>query len=79
MALLEFSMIRLRTDRYKDAGAGAGALGVILDAYGDDAYEVEFSHPDGTTYAWFAVEQDEVEPAPEPAVAGPSVARTDRS
>jgi hypothetical protein len=39
----------------------ASSIGRILEVYDDDAYEVEFSRPDGTTIAWFAVPQDEVE------------------
>ncbi len=37
-------------------------LGTILDVYGAEAYEVEFSREDGSTIAWFAVKQDEVKP-----------------
>jgi hypothetical protein len=62
MALESLTVVRLLTDRYRDQGAPEGAIGVILDVY-DDAYEVEFSRPDGTTIAWFAVDKDEVEPA----------------
>lgn len=61
MPLTSLSLVRLLTDRYLDRGMCAGAIGVILDVY-DDAYEVEFSREDGTTIAWFAVSQDEVEP-----------------
>lgn len=39
-----------------------GAVGVILEVYGDEAYEVEFSRSDGTTIAWFSVLQSEVKP-----------------
>ena len=78
MSLPPFSMIRLRTDRYRSRGVTPGALGVILDVYGDEAYEVEFTNPDGTSYAWFAVAQDEVEPALEPAVAAAAPIRSDR-
>ena len=71
MPLESLSLVRLLTDRYRSEGVPAGAVGVVLDVY-DDAYEVEFSGEDGTTIAWFAVQQDEVEPhgatgAPSPA------------
>ncbi len=57
------AIIRLLTDRYKkEHGVGQGEIGVTLDVYGDEAYEVEFSRDDGTTIAWFTVKQDEVEP-----------------
>jgi Domain of unknown function (DUF4926) len=61
MALPQFSAVRLLTDHYRAEGVPVGAVGRILDVYGDEAYEVEFSEPDGTTIAWFAVPQDEVE------------------
>lgn len=61
MTLDTLAVVRLLTDRYQDKGVAAGAVGVVLDVY-DDAYEVEFSRADGSTIAWFAVGQDEVEP-----------------
>lgn len=60
--LEQYSLIQLVTDRYKDRGVTVGAIGVILEVYGDEAYEVEFSHEDGTTIAWFAVQRSEVKP-----------------
>lgn len=64
MPLPEFSPIRLTTDRFLSKGVGLGAIGFILDVY-NDGYEVEFSRPDGTTIAWFAVKPEDIEPAPE--------------
>jgi hypothetical protein len=64
MRLPEFSPVRLTTDCYVNKGVGRGAIGIILDVY-DDGYEVEFSRPDGTTIAWFAVRPEDVELAPE--------------
>jgi len=61
MVLECYSIVRLLTNRYQDRGVSAGAIGVILEIYDDEAYEVEFSREDGTTIAWFAVQQDEVE------------------
>ncbi len=61
MAFENLSPVRLLTDQYRAQGLVAGAVGVIVEVY-DDAYEVEFSRPDGVTIAWFAVNQDEVEP-----------------
>ena len=71
MPLDSLSLVRLVTDRYRDRGVAAGAIGVVLDVY-DDAYEVEFSREDGTTIAWFAVQPDEVEPLVEAAAAPPA-------
>lgn len=67
MALECYSSVQLLTDRYRDRGVSTGAVGTILDVYGDEAYEVEFSRHDGTTIAWFAVKQDEVKPYARPA------------
>ncbi len=64
MSLPEFSPVRLTTDRYRSKGVGRGAVGFILDVY-ENGYEVEFSRPDGTTIAWFAVKPEDVEEAPE--------------
>ena len=60
MALEPYTTVRLLTNRYQDRNVSAGDIGVILEVYDDEAYEVEFSGKDGTTIAWFAVQQDEV-------------------
>ncbi|MCY7272253.1 MAG: DUF4926 domain-containing protein [Phormidesmis sp. CAN_BIN44] len=62
MTLEPYALVKLLTDHYQDRGVIAGAIGTILEVYGDEAYEVEFSHDDGTTIAWFAVLQTEVKP-----------------
>lgn len=62
MQLEQYSVIQLITDRYQDRRVSAGAIGIILEVYGDEAYEVEFSREDGTTIAWFAVQLSEVKP-----------------
>lgn len=61
--LAQFAVVRLLTDRYRERGLENGALGTILEVY-EDAYEVEFSQPDGITIDWFPVRMDEVELAP---------------
>lgn len=58
--LAQYGVVRLVTDRYRDRGVEKGALGAILEVY-DDAYEVEFSRPDGITIDWFPVRPDEIE------------------
>jgi uncharacterized protein DUF4926 len=60
MPLPQFALVKLLGDDFRDRGVRAGDTGVILDVYGDKAYEVEFSRDDGTTIAWFAVPQDQV-------------------
>jgi len=62
MALEQYTVVQLLTNHYQNRGVCAGAIGVILEVYGDGAYEVEFSREDGTTIAWFAVQQNEVQP-----------------
>lgn len=64
MSLPEFSAVRLRSDRFASEGVHAGAVGFILDVYGD-GYDVEFSRPDGTTIALLFLEPEDIEPAPE--------------
>ena len=56
--------VRLLSDDYRREGVGFGAIGVVIEDYGD-AYEVEFSREDGSTIAWFAVRPDEIEPVQE--------------
>lgn len=60
MTLPLLGTVRLTTDRYADRGVGFGAMGIIVLIH-DSAYEVEFSRPDGTTIAWFAVRPEELE------------------
>lgn len=43
-----FAVVRFTTNRFYDRGVRRGTLGTILDV-NDDANEVEFSRPDGTT------------------------------
>jgi hypothetical protein len=60
MSLKPYATVRLLTDRYYNKGVVSGNVGTILEVYEDGGYEVEFSHPDGTTIAWFAVAQNEI-------------------
>jgi Domain of unknown function (DUF4926) len=62
MLLPQYSVIQLVTDRYQDREVSTGEIGIILEVYDDDAYEVEFSKEDGTTIACFAVKHTEVKP-----------------
>ena len=57
--------VRLRTDRYRDEGVGAGAIGVVVENWGDGSYEVEFSDPTtGETIALLTLPAGEVEVVP---------------
>jgi Domain of unknown function (DUF4926) len=62
MTLEPYSQVQLVTDQYQERGVSVGAIGTILEVYDDGDYEVEFSHNDGTTIAWFSVPQNEVKP-----------------
>ncbi len=66
MALAPYTIVQLLTNRYQDKHVQAGDIGVILEVYDHEAYEIEFSRADGTTIAWFAVQQDEVAAYPLP-------------
>jgi len=68
MTLQPYTIVKLTTSRYHDRGIDLNAIGTILEVYGDEAYEVEFSRGDGTTIAWFAVLQNEVTPYTDPSV-----------
>jgi hypothetical protein len=65
MALPMYSRVRLLTDKYQSRGVSVGAIGFIIEVYGDEAYEVEFSDKKGITIALIAIPQDEVELAEE--------------
>ena len=72
MALQNYTRVRLLTDVYAAEGAQRGALGYIIEVYDDGAYEVEFSHPDGVTYAQIVAREDDLavdEPQPNGAAA----------
>ena len=60
MTLPLLGLVRLTTDRYAERGVRFGAIGTIVLLH-DGAYEVEFSRPEGTTNAWFAVLPEELE------------------
>jgi Domain of unknown function (DUF4926) len=62
MPLSPYTVIQLTTNQYCDRGVPLDAIGTILEVYGDEACEVEFSRPDGTTIDWFAVPQSVVKP-----------------
>jgi hypothetical protein len=64
MPLEPYSLVELLANHYQDRGVSAGAIGTILEVYNQEAYEIEFSRPDGTTIAWFAVPQTEVRALP---------------
>lgn len=56
-----YQRVRITTDRYLAEGIGRGAVGCIVEIYGD-ACEIECSRADGTTYALRAIPCAEFEP-----------------
>lgn len=49
------------TDKYVDEGIKAGDIGVILEDYDGNNFEVEFSDSNGITIALFAFPKEELE------------------
>jgi hypothetical protein len=62
MAFQVYQCVRLRTDRFEESGAKNGDVGFIIEIYSDGNFELEFSRPDGTTYALFVAGPEDVEP-----------------
>jgi len=60
MELSCYARVRLVTDRYRDEHAPCGVVGFIIEIHSPDAYEVECSRADGTTYAQIVVHPDEI-------------------
>ena len=50
-----FQRVRLLTDIYIDDGVKTGDIGVILEDYDGENFEVEFSDDEGITIALFAI------------------------
>jgi len=49
---IKYSYIELLTDKYQNDGVSKGSRGYIIEIYDPlEAYEVEFSRPNGETYA----------------------------
>ena len=47
--LMQFKVVRLKTNDYASLGVPFGSKGTILDVYGNDDYEVEFCNKIGET------------------------------
>jgi hypothetical protein len=56
-----FQKVRLLTNKYNDDGIKKGDIGVILEDYDGENYEVEFSDSNGITIALFAFPKNELE------------------
>jgi hypothetical protein len=53
------SIVRMKGGRHRARGIEPGATGVVVDVYGDDAYEVEFSDSEGITIALLTLARGE--------------------
>ena len=60
-----YQLVRVTNNRYTSDGIRAGDIGTVLELYDDVACEVEFSHPDGTTYALRAIRCEDLTGAEE--------------
>ncbi len=60
-----YQLVRVKNNRYLSDGIRAGDIGTVLELYDDIAREVEFSHPDGTTYALQAIRCEDLTNAEE--------------
>jgi len=56
-----FQKVKLLTDKYVHEGINKGDIGVILEDYDGENFEVEFSDSNGITIALFAFHKDEIE------------------
>lgn len=56
-----FQKVKLLTDKYVDEGIKKGDIGVVLEDYDGENFEVEFSNEKGITIALFAFPKIELE------------------
>jgi len=56
-----YRAVRIRTGRFKGDGINEGAVGVVIEAYWDEDFLIDFSDNDGTTYAWINAKRDDFE------------------
>ena len=57
-----YQKVKLLTNRYIKEGLKKGDMGVILEIYDDNNFEVEFFDENGFTIALFAFPENELEP-----------------
>lgn len=56
-----YQKVKLLTDKYMKEGIKKGDVGVILEIYDENNFEVEFSDENGYTIALFAFPKEEIE------------------
>ena len=57
----QFQKVRLMTDKYVDEGVKKGDIGVILEVYDENNFEVDFSDRNGITILLYSFSKDEFE------------------
>ena len=60
-----YQLVKMKNNRFEADGIHAGEIGTILEIYDDIACEVEFSYPDGTTYALQSIRNEDLIPLDE--------------
>jgi hypothetical protein len=66
MKILNYSKVKLLTDKYKSEGVSDGAIGYVIEVYQNHKYEVEFSDLNGITIAQIVLDSNEFITAEDP-------------
>jgi len=61
LTMKQFQKVRLMTDKYVDEGVKKGDIGVILEVYDENNFEVDFSDRNGITILLYSFSKDELE------------------
>ena len=56
-----YQKVKLLTNKYIKEGIKKGDIGIILEIYDENNFEIEFSDADGFTIALFAFPREELE------------------
>lgn len=60
LEMKQFDKVMVLNNKYINDGVNMGDIGFIIDIFSDSAYDVEFSLPDGTTYALCIINPDDL-------------------
>lgn len=60
-----YQLVKMKNNSYEADGIHSGDIGTVLEIYDDVACEVEFSYPDGTTYALQSIRNEDLIPLDE--------------
>ncbi len=58
----KYDKIKLESDQFIEEGVVPGAIGFVIEDYGDGNYEVEFSDSEGVTIAQLVLGKEHMEP-----------------